>query len=202
MSIYRRYFSVPADSATGQQLQAIHETRRNYAAALQELCKEVGANSVHFYTESGAFAGFRFDEAKRDNATWRKPDKRNLVRPRLSSKAGKAIAARIAAIPKPVELRAMFEPVGLGHGQMLMFEGLRMHNAGLECTHEPFVLIVSVPWKDVDPAELEAYRQDKSRSDTNLSHLLWQPPADWEEVKGWQAEKLLDEARSAQQDAA
>lgn len=197
MGIYRRYFEVAEDSPIGETMKQINLSRSAYWGELEKLKEELGAESVHFYTESGEFAGFMFDESKRDNSLWCKPTKDNLVRPRLGSKSGKAIAKRIRALPQPVSLEEIYQASGLGHGKILMFSGMTMHNASVGFRPNPFTLIVSVPWKDIDPSELEAYRKDETVTKSEMEHLLWEAPGGWEEIKEWQATKVLEEAKAA-----
>lgn len=199
MGIYRRYFNVPENSPVGERMKEINRSRKQYFTALEELQEEYLADSVHCYNKTGKFAGFKFQESKRDNTLFCKPKKEGLVTPRLGSKGGKEIAKRIAELPQPEALSEIFTSSGLGHGEMLMFSGMRMYNASLGFVEEPFTLIVSVPWKDVDPSDLEEYRRAKAsggRSERDLSHLLWEVPEGWEEVKEWQANKLLEEAQA------
>lgn len=200
MSVYRRYFRVPEDSHVGVVMKNIMAKRKAYFAALKELQKEVGAESVHFYTLSGEFAGFKFVESKRDNDLWRKPDKEGLVCPRLSSR-GKEMDMRISSL-RTASLEGVYEAAGLGNGRFLMNSGMTMYNASLGFVSDPFTLIVSVPWKDIDPEELEEYRRDESRRESSMEHLLWEVPEDWEEIKEWQATKALDEAKGKSEEAA
>ncbi|WP_288130988.1 hypothetical protein [Microbulbifer sp.] len=80
---------------------------------------------------------------------------------------------------------------------MLMFSGMTVYHAGLGFYPDPFTLIISVPWKDIDPEKLEAYRKDKTTGCGSMDHLLWEVPEGWEEIKEWQATKALEEAKAA-----
>lgn len=200
MSVYRRYFEIPESSPLAALMAEIGEQRREYREHIAALRDQYGATEAYYYSDSGNFAGFTFDPESRDNKIWRKPDSSGLVSPRLSTKGGKAVAEEIEATPKPWPIRDVFEHCGLGNGRWLITEGLRMHGATVSFSHDPYHFFVSIPWKDVDPADLEQYRKDRDAGKFRSSekdHLLWTPPADWVEVKEWQMKKVIDEHKEA-----
>lgn len=189
MSIYRRYFQIPKGSATEQLMARIMESRKAYNKGLANIRDEVGAKEVARYNHSGLFAGFHFDHGKRDNDVFTKPDREQMSRPRRTGKEGKALNARIEALPKPMPLKDLFRGCGLRDGDWLISEGLTFHNAGLKYSNDPYHFFITVPWKDEDPDVLSEAKPD--------DHLLWKPPMDWVEVKEWQMKKIIEEHKEA-----
>lgn len=188
MSIYRRYFEIPKDSEAAQLMAKIVASRDAYNDGLAQIRDEVGAKNVARYNESGLFAGFYFEAGKRDNDIFTKPDSERMCRPRRTGKEGKALNARINALPAPIPLKELFKPFGLKDGNWLLQDGLSFHNAGLKYSGGAYFFI-TVPWKDEDPEVLAQAKPDH--------HLLWQPPSDWIEVKEWQMKKVIDENKEA-----
>lgn len=198
MSIYKRYFRITAGPVV-DEINRLHDLRVAAGALYMALAEKHGALTANNYDHSGSFAGFTFKETP-DKSTYRKLLKHGLWVPRKTG-PGKAIWAEIDAIeaPKPIDKALLL--VDLYPGAPSLMEGGRWYAPTVWGFYKPVnIWFVSVPWKDVDPAELAQYKLDRAagkRRDSCLDHLLWEAPADWTEVKGWQIEKESEEINEA-----
>ncbi len=193
MSVYQRYFRVTQGALIDRLLELKAQKEAGTAAYLA-LRDEVGAENVHVYS-GGNFAGFSFKE----------PD-RNLYReqggawlPRKNSKRGKELWAKINQLPKVPGAQRALDACGLGGGHPVLFCDGYAWSATVSGYYDRNIWFVKVPWKDIDPQELEQYKADKAsktRLCADLDHLLWEPPAEWEEIKEWQFLKEWEELQA------
>ncbi len=192
MNTYRRYFAIK-DAATIETIEAIMDEKIAYGKAINEIGKEVGAKQA-WQTTEGSFYGFDFEETP-DRSLWKQTRHKDAWKPKLSSRAGKALSKRIGDIPKPRMAEDALEPHGLRGGfSGGMFVGTKVLLVTIAGSSEKG-WFVSLPWQDRNPAEIEQYKKDreqKKQFDSTLDHLCWTPPAEWEEVKEWQVLKALD----------
>lgn len=194
MAVYKRYFRI-TEGPVVDEINRLQDIRVAAAALYMALAEKHGALSANNYDHSGTFAGFTFKETP-DTSIYRMLKKHRLWVPRKTG-AGKAIWAEIDAIdaPKPVDRALLL--VNLYPGAPCLMEGGRWYAPTVWGYYKPVnIWFISVPWKDVDPAELAQYKLDReagSRVDSNLEHLSWEAPADWTEVKSWQIEKESEE---------
>ena len=190
----------------GPLFQRMHEVvteRRAASGVLMAFAKEIGASAM--YGDSPATYRFDFPrDADANPDTWCKTKPRRGVyyyRPRRNSPSGKAMAERIKLLPACPQVDAALDVVpnlpagfpvviegGMGYSPFIRFNSLR----------DPAVVVVAVPWRDVDPAELAAYvKQAESKKRhtwcASMDFAQWTPP-DWlREVKEWEVERLIAE---------
>lgn len=184
MTIYRRYFEIK-DAKTLDAINEIMVVREEYLDALIVIQKEAGADNAQTYNRSLLFAGFGFD-CNPDKEHWKKS--KGLWLPKLKSKEGRALNDRIESLTKPETFSALLKSHGLptdfSDGIM---EGLTLHYSSI-CGSKENGWFVSVPWKDVDPAEFD--KEESSECPSLLLLLKWMTlPAEWVEVKEWQVLK-------------
>lgn len=194
MSVYRRFFRV----TEGPMVEEIDRLQDLWAAAAvhaEKLAKQVGGE-FQTWESNGGFAGFTFKEAPCQK-TYRLLKKHRLWVPRKNTPEGKEVWAAIDQVPLPAPVDSAMKLVDLTPNFPALFHGGKWYAPTLWGFGKPIsVWFVNVPWMDVDPAELEAYkieRDAKTRRDTNLDHLSWTVPEGWTEVKHWQVEKEAEE---------
>jgi len=199
MSVYKRYFRV-TNGPMVEEIDRLFELRFAASARYKEFGDKYGATETHSFERSGAFAGFVFNTPP-DQAVYRRDAKTRLWLPRKNVPAGKAIWAEINELPKAHTVEYAPRLAGLEPGMPFLTDAGRWYAPSLWGFGAPRnVWFVSVPWMDVDPDKLAAYKADKAegkRFDRDLDALSWEPPAGWTEVKRWQVEKESDEIQAA-----
>lgn len=198
MSVYQRYFRI-TEGPVVDEINRLQEIRFAAAKVFAALGDKYKSKSVNTYESSGRFAGFTFDE-KPDEAVFRLLKKHRLWVPRKIG-PGKEIWAEINALPQPAPIGDALLLVGLTANLPTLTDNGRWYAPCIWGFGKPrSIWFVSVPWKDVDPAELAQYKLDKAAGthfNRDLDHLNWEAPADWTEVKNWQIEKEAEELRAA-----
>lgn len=193
MNVYRRYFHI-LDTETRAEINRLWAIRKAYTDGLLEIQESIGAKELHHYTRDGTIAGFGFDKTpdldvfKRVNG--------GLYMPRKSNSKGKMIQSQIDAFTRPADINDALKTVIPTHRFSLHY-GLVFYNCAVFGMPENH-WYASVPWAEVDPAELNKYRADHEagkQRESNFEHLLWTPPREWAEVKEWAAQRAIDEAK-------
>lgn len=185
MEIYRRFFEVK-DQATLQAINDLMSIRVAYLDSLLEIQKRIGAESTAAYNEDSSFAGFNF-EKQPNKDDWKKS--KELWLPKLKSKKGRALNDEIKSLQKPSSFNEILKshdlPTDFGNAPM---QGMTIYYASLFGSDDKGWM-VSVPWKDVDPAE---FTKENSQECGNLLKLLkWKPHAEWVEMKEWEVMKIM-----------
>lgn len=205
-----RYFIAPNSPLT-DRLKEIGAERKKAGETLLAFIKEIGASQMY----GSSPESYRFDfkaSSDADPAIWRKTKpyrSEYFFVPKKNTPEGKAMAARIKALPPcpPMDdaLRVVPQlPVGFpcvienGRGYRPF---IRYWNPDTE------TLVVSIPWRDVPAEELAEYvkqaESDERHSwSASLDYAQWQPPKWLIEVKEWEALKLIDDDAAASKEAA
>lgn len=199
MSVYQRYFRF-TDGPLIAEIDRLFDERIAAGKLYSDLSDKYGAVTAHTWDRSGGFAGFKFSLGSQpDKAVFRFVAKHRLWLPRKNVPAGKAIWAEIDRLPKPRPIDSVLSQVGLSTGFPDVWDGNKGYAPQIWGYGAPRnIWFVSVPWKDVDPAKLEAYQKEKVEGshDDTLEAFLWTPPSNWTEVKRWQIEKEVDEIKA------
>lgn len=190
--MYYRHFKIIDKELCANIIQRLKDIHA-YKCKLHDLAISLGATGA--YASEVKLVGFAFDEPDRELY---KPVGRMAYYPKKTSKRGKEIISQIEALGQPPEeVNSLISPM-LPNGADFCFhdsETHRIYSAYLRGSEDAGWFLV-VPWKDVDPVELRAYRADRSKGvcgDAELDHLLWKVPTDkFEEIKEWQMLKALD----------
>jgi hypothetical protein len=193
MNVYKRFFEVK----TGQFFEAVqnqHRVNREAITQYTKIADQIGASKA-LYISDVKLVGFYFDE-KPDRHLYKKaPGTSNVWWPKKNTKFGKDLNKQIGEV-KTIAQGELLKSIGLSaHGEMC--DGHYMY--GSQVVYLPStkpVCYVVTPWKDEDPEKLEQYKIDcaeKKVFSSDLEHLLWEAPAEFVEVKEWQARKAIDE---------
>lgn len=196
MSVFKRYFRFTSGPLVAR-IDALHAAR-DAAAVRAAAVSQIVGGEFKIWDSNGQFAGFAF-QLPPDPDAFRLVKKHRLYMPRKNTELGRKVWAhvqKVGELPAPVD--SVLADVGLDARLPQLFHTGCAYTSGLWGFGAPTnVWFVSVPWRDVDPAELEKYRAQRDTEgawfDRNLEFLLWTPPAEWEEVKGWQVTKESEE---------
>ncbi|MFJ7315077.1 hypothetical protein ACIQVE_20405 [Pseudomonas sp. NPDC098747] len=196
MSVYKRYFRI-TEGPMVDEIARLQDLRSDTADAFRVLGDQYGAEDVFTWPRTGAFAGFKFPKgSKPDEKLFRLMKKERLWIPRKTG-AGKAIWPIIERLPQVAPVENALHLVGLTPNVPSLVHHGRWYSPQLWGFGSPInVWFVSVPWLDVDPAELAQYQIDRAAGthyDGNFEHLSWSMPKDWFEVKEWQVLKESEE---------
>lgn len=199
MSVYKRYFRV-TEGPMVDEIDHLFEQRLAAGALYRQLADKYGATEANVYDRSGNFAGFVFTMPP-DHTVYRRDTKTRLWLPRKNVPAGKEIWADIKQLPTPEPIENALRLANLEPGLPMLTDAGRWYSPSLWGYGAPRnIWFVSVPWLDVDPEKMAAYKSDKAEGkcfDRDLDALSWEPPAGWTEVKRWQVEKEVDEINAA-----
>lgn len=202
-TVYRRFFEIK-DAATLARINELRDKRSAYNKQALDFTAEIGAETA--YTRSERISGFDF-KSEPDLKVWK--EGRDGWVPRLNTKGGKAMQARIDDLNKrhePEPLDNALTIAGLNPGFPVLLEqrngrgvGYRVGICGFP--GEAARWFAGVPWRDKDPAKLAEYKTQREGErhhwSSELDHLLWTPPAEWVEVKEWEVQKALDEYKES-----
>lgn len=198
MSAYTRYFRVTSGPLM-DKARELEAARQEAAEVMLAFCKEIGADNVMSYRD-GRIAGFIF-KATPDQTEWKQPNRFGHYYPRKNTAAGREMLERINALPQCLSIETALKEVGLcPPGWPVITEGNTWRGVTLTGRPSLGVLFVGVPWRDIDPKEMAAYKLDRdagTRLSMTLDHLCWEPTADMVEVKRWQVEKEIEELNAA-----
>lgn len=198
MSVYKRYFRI-TEGPVVDEIERLFELRTAASKLYNDLRDKYQAKDVRNYSHNGAFAGFTF-KVPPDITVYRFLKKHKLWVPRRKG-PGAEIWKEIESLPTPEPIENALKLVGLTPNVPCIFDGGRWYAPTLWGFGEPTpVWFISVPWKDVDPAELAQYKLDRdagTRGGSNLEHLSWEVPEGWAEVKEWQITKESEEINAA-----
>ena len=192
MSVYRRYFRV----TTGPLIAAVKDSIKvNGLAAKQylKIAKEIGASDTFLHVDN-RLTGFIF-EGMVDKTLFRQARNRNGWYPKKTSKVGRNLCKRLKAIETYGEDK-LLHSIDI-HSKYAFMTSNRMHiSTVVFIPTEEIVAFVSIPWKDINPKELEEYklaRAKRKHMSAELDHLLWEPDEHLVAVKEWQCIKEIDE---------
>jgi|GEM_PF-2001274 len=198
MSIYKRHFKV-GSGKLADEITRIRDSRKAASETVKQFEKEIGASGTYFSTFSGDIMGFKFDE-RPDDQVWRRRKGGDFYVPRKITRVGKAMMKRIGNLPKVEPVQDALRVIGLGRLPVL-FD----NRNGYACSLYGYLdgpMFVAVPWKDVDPEELEKYRAYSANGNcysSQMEHLMWIPPSELTEVKEWEALKAIDQFKAQEQ---
>ena len=190
MNIYRRYFRVesgPLVEAVNQSIKVNKEAHEKYLVLLEE----VGATD-QYYQVDGRLTAMQFREDPDTKLFKRVPRCSGGWFPKLNSKKAKNIAEKFKEV-KTISERGCLSSVGMGGFLKMLDSGQGYRDTMVVIPSDPVVVFVSVPWFDVDPEKMKAYKKDKSRTTTNMEAVLWKPTKGMVEVKHWEFERAVDE---------
>lgn len=191
--IYQRYFRVTHGPIMDKAIE-IEAANAEARKALHAFCQEIGSTDSLSY-QDGRRAGFRFPSTP-DQSVWKQPNSFNAYWPRKNSAAGREMLARIEALPRIVDISQALEVVGLTPHVPMLISDRCGHSATITGRTSLGVLFVGVPWRDIDPKELERYKAKREAGNSwsmGMEHLLWQPTAEMQELKRWEVEKEIEE---------
>lgn len=192
--IYRRYFRIK-DAKTLEAIRQIRFNRDLYNIMLRAVIEKIGAENA--WTNEECLTGFSFPKGHEVDRRIFKPAGDNRWLPKKTVPEGKELWHTILSAPFPLSLRTALGEADLSTSRFCLSDGGRIYGCTV-CGHESVGWFAIVPWTDVDPADLEQYRKDRdegSRGDGDLDHLLWTPPVEWDEVKEYVVDKAIAEAQ-------
>lgn len=195
-----RYF-IDSKGPLFQKMLLINGEKRAAEKTLRAFVKEIGATRMYGNSPAGYVFDFATDKDA-DTDTWSKTKPvrgQYFFRPRRNSTAGKAMAERIKQLPDyPSDKTAIGIVPGLSKSAPAVFEGNMAYWPFIRyfSMRDPEVIVLSVPWQDVDPKTLAAYvKQANSKKrhswDSGLDFAQWTPPEWLREIKEWEAERLV-----------
>lgn len=194
MSVYKRYFRFTS-GPVADEIDRLQDLAVAAAVEADKVAKQVGGE-FKTWQSHGGFAGFTFKETPCQK-TYRFLKKHGLWVPRKNTPEGKEVWSAIEQLELPAPVDSALKLVDLTPNFPALMHGGKWYAPTLWGFGKPVsVWFVGVPWMDVNPAELDAYkieRDAKTRRDSNLDHLSWTVPEDWTEVKHWQVEKEAEE---------
>lgn len=199
-----RYFIADKGTPLVNRMKELHAARCAATKDLLAFVKDIGASEM--YGSSPATYVFDFKcSGDADQKTWRKtPPRRGTYyfTPRKNTPEGKAMAARIKALPECPRMADALKTVpelpvgfpcvisgGTGYSPFLRYYNL-----------DKPLAIVSIPWRDHDEAEIEKYKAENAAGthySASMDYAQWTPPEWLTEIKEWQALKIIDEAELA-----
>ena len=190
---YIRYFRVTSGPlmSRAREIEAANVEARK---AVVEFCKEIGADNARSYND-GRLVGFMFSQAP-DLSVWKKPNRFHARMPRKNTAAGRDMLKRIDKLPQIVHINKALEEVGLYPDTPVLIGDHCGYTSTLVGVPRTGVLFVGVPWRDVDPDELAAYKRDRDAKkwwSMSMDHFCWEPTADMQEVKRWEVEKEFEQ---------
>lgn len=195
MTVYRRYFKVTTGPLIDElkKVWAVNESaRKEYTQILED----IGAKTSQWYGRDNRVTGIIF-ESEPDITLFKKLDCGWW--PKKNTKAGKALAARFAAVKTRTEESAL-HVVGIKNTAFVLLDGRHAYSISVTTIPEENpVAYISVPWRDEDPAKLARYVASEIEGDSffhckELSFLTtFQPTPDMVEVKEWEVSKHVDE---------
>ncbi len=191
--IYNRYFRVTHGPIMDKAIE-IEAANAEARKALHAFAQEIGATDSLSYRD-GRRAGFRFTSPP-DPSVWKQPNSFGAYWPRKNSAAGREMLARIEALPRIVDIAQAVEVAGLQPHVPVLIGDRYGHCATITSRPSLGVLFVGVPWRDIDPQELEDYRSKREAGTSwsvEMDHLFWQPTAEMQELKRWEVEKEIEE---------
>jgi hypothetical protein len=206
MSKRDRYF-IDRGGPFLQALRRIREERKAASSVLLKFVEEIGASKMYGTTPASYLFDFNRD-SDADPKVWSKTKPRRgeyYFRPRRNTPEGKAMAARIKALPECPSFDDAIESIPGLRRFPIVTEGNRWFAPYLRFmpSGDSFAIAV-VPWKDYSAEEIDSYRKEREAGthySASLDFAQWTPP-DWlQELKEWEALKIIDE-HSAKKSAA
>ena len=201
-NIRHRFFMCLPGSPLHDRLIALVQERREAANVIKAFADEIGASRVYGNCPKTYLFDFPSSSAA-DSAVWAKTKPRRgeyFSRPRKNTQEGKAMAARIAKLPKFPSSDEALKVTGLPVGFPCVIDGRTGYSPFIKL-HKPELTIVSTPWRDVDPEELAAYVEQRNSEKPNrwcasLDYAQWQPAPWMKEIKEWEALKIIQEGEA------
>lgn len=190
---YTRYFRVTHGPIMDKAIE-IEAANVKARKAVRDFCHEIGATDLYSHRD-GRHAGFRFPSTP-DQSVWKQPDSFGSYWPRKNSAAGREMLSRIEALPRIVDIAKALAVVGLEPHVPLLISDRYGYSATLTGRTSLGVLFVGVPWRDVEPLELEDYKASREAGtcwSIEKDHLLWKPTTEMQEMKRWEVEMEIEE---------
>lgn len=150
---------------------------------------------------SGDSYVFTFDQ-KPDSRLWTSDRGGCYYRPRKNTTEGKELRAKVNALPRYPNLADAIGLIpGLSGSSMGVLEGNTMYRTFIRYYNLDLgVVIVSVPWPEVDEQKLADYKaqvegpsEERTHWNHTLDHMLWTPPEWLREIKEWEALRLIED---------
>lgn len=195
--VYRRFFKVtegPLMDEVARIKQINDAAWKAYKAILKDIC----ARTDSYLQKANKLTGVFFSTGASDEELY---ERRKIYKhidsgwyPKQNSKEGRELHKRFAAVATENQNVAL-DVVGLGNGEApFLMDGMSLHWPSIvTLPSDPPTSYIVVPWKDVDPAELEAYKTDNNTNSMTMDALLWEPTPEMTEVKSWEVDKAIDE---------
>jgi hypothetical protein len=188
MNIYRRYFKITTGPVIDVVEQA-HGINKQAQTKYHDILLSIGAE-LTYYVQRGKLVGIIFKDTP-DSGKYKELQNGGWW-PKQNTKEGKQLQ-RIFREVETKDPNDALKEVGLSNDPC-MFGCGRCYFPTLTCIPEdPLVIYITIPWKDVDPEELKAYKEDTNWRDCSLDFLSWEPSPDMVEVKEWEMQKHIDE---------
>lgn len=195
--MYYRYFKVTSGPLL-EELTRMKAINDENAAGYGAIATDLGVSQWMMF--GTCFGGFIFDTPP-DSKVWRQVQNYSKVfAPRKNVTAGKELWKRISAVVRKVDYNDALKVIDVSRS-WLCVDHNRMTTAAL-CAGliGESTIFIRVPWRDVDPEKLAAYKaqrelpkDQRTTWDEELEHLLWTPHPSMVEVKEWEMLKWKDE---------
>lgn len=199
MKIKTRFFRVTSGPLIAR-IREIQQMRESATGSYEALRVKVGASSIHAY-ESGTFAGFGFEQQP-DTAVFRSSG--TVWVPKKNCTVGKALWDEIKSLPAAPSIQNALDVAGLRPHVPALIEDGRGYSAGLGGFSDLGIWFVKVPWRDIPAEEMAEYKAQRAARhcfSACMEHLLWTPPAEWQEVREWEYLKEWDELTETPKEA-
>ncbi|TAA26545.1 hypothetical protein [Pseudoxanthomonas winnipegensis] len=200
-----RYFIAPIGSPLHIELDRLSKVRKAAAAKIRAFLKAEGCSQIYGTSPETYLFDFQtMDQV--DLVKWAKVEVRRrgfktiYFRPKRNTPEGKALAARINALPQCPALGSALNVIpGLREGTPMAMDGSHVYFPTLRYYNPKSKLaVVTVPVIEVEAKTLAAYaKQAASKKrhswNTYMDAALWQPPEWLTEAKEWEVLKAIDE---------
>lgn len=196
--MYFRFFRV-TEGELLDELSRLTDERNRAAEEALKLSRKLGATNFHVWSRGG-LAGFVFEKEPDQKAWCRADRKTGLYWPRKNTVEGKAIWKEIKGLPPIPNVQKALAIVGLDYSFPVICDDRNGYSPVAWGWVDKGVVFVKVPWRDIDPAEMEEYKAARAkgtRMSCMLDHLLWEPPSYMVEIKEWEMLKETEELKAA-----
>jgi hypothetical protein len=195
--MYWRFFQV-IGGPIWDSLASIRAQRIATEKAVKKFMKQIGADNC--YGTSADNYAFTFPADKRreisKDAAWSKhPRISGAFYPAKRAKEAAELRSQLKELPELPSIHGCIREAGLMEGFPAIIEGgfgksssVRYYDVDRQ------LLIIQVPWRDVPEWELNKYKREHeagTHSSAFYDHMLWKPHDSMEEIKEWQALKLI-----------
>ncbi len=190
-SVYRRYFKITEGSLIGE-VNRIRAVDKKASEEYKVILEDIGAKAT-YYQRNSKLVAVTFS-GKVDTGIYKKVSPGWY--PKQNNKTGKEIHQRFKKVVTE-DVDNALEMIGITGSLFLIMDGRQAYSATITTIpSDPIACLITVPWKDIDPEELKQYKLDRDegvRGDMSMDHLCWEPTPEMNEIKSWEAEKIIDE---------